>query len=164
MPLYFGRMECAADTSSRPGGPVVQMSAQPGRAGVSMKDDASAVGAALRSDAELCRSAIQPGFAILGRGPARPGLGVATAAGMLMGVDNQIGPNARKLSSRAVGKQCKHVPGGVYSREIQLELGTTHFCGQQLSSSERGGSVSSSSWSGESLSSNLQVHRLRSRS
>ena len=81
-----------------------------------------------------------------------------------MGVDNHMGPNARKLISRVVGEQCKHVPGGVYSREIQLELGTTHFCGQQLSSNERGGSVSSSSWSGESLSPYLQVHRLRSQS
>jgi hypothetical protein len=33
-----------------------------------MEDDTSAVGAALRSDAELCRSAILPRFAILGRG------------------------------------------------------------------------------------------------
>jgi hypothetical protein len=44
------------------------MSAQPGRAEISMEDDASAVGAALRSDAEICRSATQPGFAILGCG------------------------------------------------------------------------------------------------
>ena len=41
----------------------------------------------------------------------------------------------------------QHVPGGVYSREIQLELGTTFFCGQQLPLRERGGSVSGASWS-----------------